>query len=105
LWFRVEEIKMEQGLLQYLINHRKSQVQSQLLVEERIIHEVYNLGLCMNLHLQITMNRWKIGSWNKTPISMWLRRLSKIAYNHLNMQRHNQMCWMKYHNHTHIKEI
>jgi hypothetical protein len=28
LWFRIEGIKMKQGLLQYLINHKKSQVHS-----------------------------------------------------------------------------
>jgi len=28
MWFRVKEIKMEQGLQQYMINHMKSQVQS-----------------------------------------------------------------------------
>jgi hypothetical protein len=29
----------------------------------------------------------------------------KFTYNHLNMQRHMWMCWMKYHIHIHIKGI
>ncbi len=83
----------------------KSQVQSQWLVKERMLKEVYNLGLCINWHLQITMNQWKTRTWKKTPILMWLRKLRIITYNHINMKRHGRMCWMKYWNHIHIKGI
>jgi hypothetical protein len=30
----------------------------------------------------------EIKRWKETPISMWLRRLGKIIYDHLNMQKH-----------------
>jgi hypothetical protein len=30
----------------------------------------------------------EIRRWKETPISMWLRRLGKIIYDHLNMQKH-----------------
>jgi len=51
LWFKVEEIKTEQGLLQYLINCKKFQVQSWWLAEEGILQEVYNPSLCISLDL------------------------------------------------------
>jgi len=99
------KIKTKEGLLQYLINNRKSHVQSWWLAKERILLETYHPCLCISLHLHIIMNQWKIRRWKKTPILMCLKRLRKITYDHLNIQRHRWMCWMKYHNHTHIKEI
>jgi hypothetical protein len=30
-----------------------------------MLQKVYNPGLCINLHFQITMNQWKTGRWKK----------------------------------------
>jgi hypothetical protein len=53
-----------------------------------MLHEVYNLGLYVSLHLQITMNQWKTGRWMKTSMLMCVRRLKKINHGHLNVHRH-----------------
>ncbi len=66
------------GARQYLINHRKFQVQNQQLAKEEILKEVYDPSLYANLHLQIIMNQWKIQKQKKTPKLMCLRKLKKL---------------------------
>ncbi len=105
MWFRVLEIKTKQRLLKYMISRKRSQVQNRWLTKEGILQEVHNSSLCINLHLQITMNQWKTRRWKKTPISMCLKRSKNFTYDHLNTHKHKWMYWMKYHHHTHIKEI
>jgi len=67
--------------------------------------EVYNSGLCISLHLQIIQNQWNTGMWMKTPMLMCLKIMRKITHDHLSMQKHMCVRWMKYRSHTHIKGI
>ncbi len=92
LWFKVEEINIEQRFLQQLIICKKPRVKSQCLAKEKMLQEVYIPSLCISLHFQNTMNKWKIGRWKKTSISMWLRGLKKITYDHLSMQKGTCEC-------------